>query len=102
MSGRVVTVPVLVSAVLTAVVSSALAIVVNLATEWKGNMWAWIGVAALTLLAAGVAAVVQRGRDYPGVGGDLPVIQTVQGSVIGRDNIQIGRANDIGIHGIGR
>lgn len=35
-----------------AVVGSALAVVVNLATEWKTNLWVWAGVAGVTCVAA--------------------------------------------------
>jgi len=68
----------------TAVVSSGVAIVINLATEWKTNIWAWAAVAALTLVAAALSLWLARRPDTsapPGV--------SMSGSV-GRDNIQLG------------
>jgi hypothetical protein len=35
----------------TAVVTSGLAVAVNLATEWKTEVWAWLVVAGLTVLS---------------------------------------------------
>lgn len=46
---------VVVVAVLTAVATSTLAVVVNLATEWKTNPWAWLGVGVLTVISAAVS-----------------------------------------------
>src|SRR5688500_9953324 len=62
-----------ISPVLTAVLSSALAIVVNLATS-SSSAWLWVGVLALTALAAGMSLLEQRGRrvtepDLPEVAG---------------------------------
>lgn len=68
----------------TAAVSSGVAIVINLATEWKTNIWAWAAVAALTLVAAALSLWLARRPDAsapPGV--------SMSGSV-GRDNIQLG------------
>jgi hypothetical protein len=38
-----------------AVTTSLIAVLVNFATEWKQSVLAWLGVAALTLLSAGVS-----------------------------------------------
>ena len=46
---------VLVPTVATAVVASAAAITVNLATSAPGNLWLWVGVAAVTMLSAVVS-----------------------------------------------
>jgi hypothetical protein len=84
---------VVVPTVATAVVSSAVAIVVNLATEWKTNPWAWVGVGMLTLVAAVLAVwlACRHGADAP-----VPPGVSMSGSV-GRDNVQIGQARDVTI-----
>ncbi|MGH3568805.1 MAG: hypothetical protein ACRDRH_22815 [Pseudonocardia sp.] len=74
-----------VSTVATAVVSSGVAVVVNLATEWGTNVWAWAAVVVLTLVAAALSLWLARRSDAstrPGV--------SMSGSV-GRDNIQLGQ-----------
>lgn len=38
-----------------AVSTSAIAIVVNYATAWKNNLWAWLAVGVLTLISAGMS-----------------------------------------------
>lgn len=43
-----------------ALVSSALAVMVNLATEWKTSGWAWLAVAALTMISGGLSWRHQR------------------------------------------
>ncbi|GAB3465807.1 hypothetical protein [Actinophytocola sediminis] len=43
-----------------ALLASALAVVVNLATEWKHNLAAWIVVAALTILTAATTFLLMR------------------------------------------
>jgi hypothetical protein len=74
-----------------AVMTSAVAIAVNLATEWKHNLWAWLAVAAFTLLTAGVTLWLhhrQVGDTSEPRNGIGPVVNN---SFIGRDNIQIDR-----------
>lgn len=46
----------------TVVVTSALAVVINLATDWKTNPWAWLLVVAVTVLAG---VVTLRLEDHP-------------------------------------
>lgn len=59
--------------VATALVGSAVAVVVNLATEWKTNWWAWLAVVVLTVLSGGVSVLLYRQQAYtqppPGGGG---------------------------------
>ena len=74
-----------VPAVATAVVGSGAAIVINLATEWKSSVWAWMAVAVLTMLAAGLSLWLARGSSTVAAPG---VSQT---GLVGRDNIQIGQ-----------
>lgn len=76
-----------------AVVTSTLAVVVNLATEWKTNPWAWAGVAGLTVAAAGVSWWMFRSQS-PATGSDTPPPpgQSVTNSSIIGPNIQIGSA----------
>ncbi len=40
---------------LTSVIATGLGITINLATEWKSNAFAWLGVAALTAVSFGVS-----------------------------------------------
>jgi hypothetical protein len=77
-----------------AVVTSGGGVAVNLATEWKTNPWAWAAVGVITVLAAVVAQWLAL-RQSPGlpIGGG----PSVTDAVIGRDNIQIGRARDVTI-----
>ena len=51
MSRRVVVRRIWLPTLLTAATSTAIAIVVIFATEWKTNPWAWIAVGVLTVLA---------------------------------------------------
>ncbi|MDQ3054544.1 MAG: hypothetical protein M3R66_12255 [Actinomycetota bacterium] len=89
---------VVVPAAATAVVMSVTAVVINLATEWKWNFWAWVAVAAATALVAGVTVWRDRRSsaagpsDDEGAGG-----QVVDHSRIDGDNIQIGRAHYVHI-----
>lgn len=82
---RRVVVPTVVWAVLTSVV----AVAVNLATEWKSNPWAWLVVVVTTVLVAAAALWLDHRR------GDLAVIerpvggQVVSNSTIG-SNVQVG------------
>ncbi|PZS22983.1 MAG: hypothetical protein DLM61_24860 [Pseudonocardiales bacterium] len=72
--------------VATAVLTSAIAVVINLATEWKTNPWAWLGVVGLTVLSAAVSLwLAHRGTPGSQQGGG----QVVSGSTAGRDIIQI-------------
>jgi len=51
---------VLVLPAVTALVSSALAVMVNLATEWKTSGWAWLAVVELTMISGGLSWRHQR------------------------------------------
>jgi hypothetical protein len=76
--------------IVSAVATSGLGVLVNFATDWKTDVWAWVGVALITMLIAGVTlwlARRQTQRDDGVSGGPL-----VQHACIGRDNIQIGEA----------
>jgi hypothetical protein len=99
MIGTVRPMPVLISAASTALASSAIAIAVNLATEWKTNMVAWIAVAVLTLVATGIATWTQLRQTASDTDSRSDTHLSVENSVIGRDNVQIGRANDVNING---
>jgi hypothetical protein len=44
----------------TALVGTALAVIINLATEWKNNLWAWLIVALLTVGSAVVSLWLYR------------------------------------------
>lgn len=62
-----------VTALLTAAITSGVAIVINIATELKVNPWAWISVGLLTLLSALVAATGDGAPNDPSqsqIGGD--------------------------------
>ncbi|MGH3936674.1 MAG: hypothetical protein ACRDS1_17115 [Pseudonocardiaceae bacterium] len=70
----------------TAFLTSAIAVVINLATEWKTNLWVWLGVVGLTVLSAVVSLwLAHRGTPGLSPGGG----QVVSGSAAGRDIIQI-------------
>lgn len=45
---------------LAATSSTAIAVLVNLATDWKSNVWAWVGVSAVTALATIVSWRTER------------------------------------------
>jgi uncharacterized membrane protein len=81
---RQVVAPTLVWAMLT----SVLAVVVNLATEWKANLWAWLVVVVTTALVAVASLWLDHRRGASGsvrpVGG-----QVVNNSAIG-SNVQVG------------
>ncbi len=72
-----------------ALATSGLGVAINLATEWKTNLWAWAAVVVITLLSAGVTLWLtrrqldQEARKSRGL--------VVESAHIGRDNIQIGR-----------
>ncbi|GLY50083.1 hypothetical protein [Lentzea sp. NBRC 102530] len=46
-----------------AVVLSGTAITINLATDWKTNLWAWLGVFALTAATAAVSYWLYKAQD---------------------------------------
>jgi hypothetical protein len=70
----------------TAVLTSAIAVVINFATEWKTNPWAWLGVVGLTVVSAAVSLwLAYRGSQ----GSEREGGQVVSGSTAGRDIIQI-------------
>lgn len=55
-----------------AATTSAIAVVVNLATEWKTNPWAWIAVGAFTLISAAVSLwLYHRSGGQPSTGDQL-------------------------------
>ena len=78
-----------------AVVSSALAVVVNLATEWKANPWAWIAVALLTILTYAVTLAMSDSRRT----GTHHPITTVQDQKIGDGSIGIQAGGDVNYRG---
>ncbi|HXT46085.1 MAG TPA: hypothetical protein VN748_18565 [Pseudonocardiaceae bacterium] len=71
-----------------AVSTSVLAVVVNLATAWEVNLWAWLAVVVTTALVAAASLWLDHRRGEPEpvrpVGG-----QVVSNSVIG-SNVQVG------------
>ncbi|QTR01278.1 hypothetical protein J7S33_17560 [Saccharothrix algeriensis] len=74
---------VVVPTLVVAAVSSGLAVVINLATEWKTNPWAWVGVVVLTLAAAGVSLWSSRSQGADAPGGGTHVERSVIGDVSG-------------------
>lgn len=85
--------------VVTAVVMSATAVVINFATEWTSSLWAWLAVALMTALVA-AAALWSEHRHATAAGAsaeDTASGQSVCHATIKRDNIQIGRARDVNI-----
>jgi ABC-type iron transport system FetAB permease component len=77
-----------------AVLTSVLAVAVNLATEWKVNLWAWLAVVVTTALVAAASLWLDRRQVGPElarpVGG-----QVVNNSTIGW-SVQVG--NDLNIN----
>lgn len=49
----------------TVLLASAAAVAINLATEWKTNLWAWLVVGVITVLAAAVAVWLDRRQSQP-------------------------------------
>lgn len=79
--------------VATAMVSSAVAISVNFATEWKHNLWAWLAVLVLTAIGGGVALWLEHRQSSVMSKPPLDCVgPVVNDAVIGRDNIQIAEA----------
>jgi ABC-type arginine/histidine transport system permease subunit len=76
-----------------AVVGSAVAVSVNLATEWKNNLWAWLAVLVFTVISGGVALWLEYRHtgDTSRPAREGPRL-VVNDAVIGGDNIQIGSA----------
>lgn len=86
------------AAAATAVVSSVTAVVINFATEWTWNPWAWVAVAAATALGAAVMAWRDHRSSAAGPSNDQGAGgQVVDHARIDGDNIQIGRARDVKI-----
>lgn len=83
MAGRSRGVRVVVPTLVVAAVSSGLAVVINLATEWKTNPWAWVGVVVLTLAAAGVSLWSSRSLGADAPAGGTHVERSVIGDVSG-------------------
>lgn len=75
---------------ITAVVTSALAVVINLATDWKGNSWAWLAVVVLTLLSAGASYWLSRSSEEP----TALISRSVTGKV-SKSTIITGDHNDV-------
>ncbi|MDX3659424.1 hypothetical protein PV646_19145 [Streptomyces sp. ID05-26A] len=78
-----------------AVFSSGSAIVVNLATEWKNNPLAWVGVVVLTAATAGVAYWLWRAQ---GAAQEPGPQSTVERSVTGEvhdSTVIIGDGNQV-------
>jgi hypothetical protein len=63
-SGRAVT-RVVAATVATVMLTSAAAVAINFATEWKTNLWAWLMVGVITVLAAAVAVWLNRRQSQP-------------------------------------
>jgi hypothetical protein len=57
-----------------AVIGSALAVVVNLATEWKTNLWVWAGVAGVTCAAAIASWWLHKAQNPPSAPEDPPPV----------------------------
>lgn len=77
--------------VVTAFAGTGVAVWVNLATQWKNNLWAWVAVAALTAVVAAVAVLLERRRAAESGGsveGEGTSGPSVTHSHIGRDNTQ--------------
>lgn len=86
-SVRRVVAPTLVWAMLTSVV----AVAVNLATDWKSNPWAWLAVVVTTVLVAIAALWLEHRRGDPRAESDrLGHRQVVKNSTIYGSNFQAG------------
>lgn len=73
-----------------AVLTSMVAVAVNLATEWKSNPWAWLVVGVSTALVAVAALWLDHRRADP-AGPERPVGgQVVNNSTIQGPNVQVG------------
>jgi hypothetical protein len=71
-----------------AVLTSVLAVVVNLATEWKVNLWAWLAVVVTTVLVAAASLWLDHRR------GDSEPVRLVGGQVV--DNSTVGSNVQVG------
>jgi hypothetical protein len=85
-SVRGVVVPTLVWAAL----SSAGAVAVNLATEWKSNPWAWLAVVLTTALVAAAALWLDHRKNDQGETQRPGGGQVVNNSTIHGPNLQVG------------
>ena len=97
MAKGTIAVRVVVPTVAVAVVASALAVVINLATEWKTNPWAWVGVVALTAVVAGVSLWLFRSQtamQESGPGTQAHVERSVTGTVTD-STVIIGDGNQV-------
>ncbi|MGW0522660.1 hypothetical protein [Crossiella sp. NPDC003009] len=85
-------------ALLSALVASGIGVTVNVATDLGTNVWAWVALGVLTLLAAGVAVWAQRGEPEARGGTHNTITGTVHGSVVQADTvtggITLGRPED--------
>lgn len=76
-----------------AVITSGVAVAVNLATNWMNNVWAWSAAAAFTVAAAGAAYVFNREKPNHSEASSLPIHQSVNDSSVAGSVIQIGQVS---------
>lgn len=74
-----------------AVLTSAAAVAVNLATEWKSNPWAWLTVVVTTALVAAAALWLDHQKGDPAEPERPAGGQVVDNSTIHGPNFQVGR-----------
>lgn len=74
-----------------AVLTSAAAVAVNLATEWKSNPWAWPAVVVTTALVAGAALWLDHRKGDPAEPERPAGGQVVDNSTIHGPNFQVCR-----------
>jgi len=76
-------------ALVSAVITSALAVAINLATSWMRSVWAWVAAATLTLAAAGIAFLLDRESPKDSETRNPPINQIVNNSSVNGSVIQI-------------
>lgn len=83
----------LVLTVASTVITSSLAVAVNVATKSTSNAWAWLATALLTVAAAGSTYVLNRRSKSKGESSGQPIRQSVHNAAVGGTIVQIGQAN---------
>jgi hypothetical protein len=77
-----------------AAVSAGGAVAINLATEWKSNVWAWVAVTALTAVAAVLSLwIVRRSQPPAFLPGAPPRTSSTSVDARGAQGVQIGDHN---------
>lgn len=71
----------------TAILGSVTAVVINLATEWKYNLWAWLAVGVLTTLTTVVSVWQGRQGASDAPTGDRPDNDVAIGRNLSADDV---------------